>query len=194
MSESEPGIRDIQSYSYVTDTGQRINVTLVESEKVSGKNHGGRDMAVTIDVDGVNRLTCDNHFSTIGDFGLGEYMLKAVMSCLGEHLDYWIRWQEFIDVAMADEYKPPRVVVGDPEFDVRESNVAARHIEQLTDEQAWWWLTDPELTANGSTTNGGEVATHLVAVGIKKWDEWFTQNKVELDKLASEKGLTVHRH
>lgn len=171
-------IRDLRTLDYVLDDGQRVSVTMCEFESLSGKFHGGRDMSVTIDVDGVNRLTADDHYSTIADFGLGEFMLQPIMVCLGAHLASWASWQQF-QLFLDDDDRTPVVETGDV-VPVYTSNLAARHIETLDDAQAWFWVADPSL-AEGISNRGGLVGAHLAELADKVWDEWKELNK---DKLA----------
>lgn len=178
MTEQE--IRDLCTLNYVMDDGTNVSVTLCEFEKLSGKQHGGRNMSVSIDVDGVNRLTVDDHFSTIADFGIGAHSLKAVMICLGQHLSSWASWQQF-QMFLGENDLPPRVETGDP-MPVYQSNLAARHIEQLDDAQAWWWVTDPEID-DRITTKGAAIGGYLCQVADEAWEEWTTQNREAIDKL-----------
>lgn len=173
-------IKDLQSYSYDVG-GQKVTITLAEYDTKSGKSHGGYDFSVSIDVDGINRLTCDDHFSTIADFGIGEYSIRPVLQCLAAHLEYWISWQQF-QLCLQEDHLPPRVESVSAPMPIYRSNLAARHIEQLTDEQAWWWMTDSaEL---GTPEDGSTVAVFLIEQSGKAWDAFSRENKDKLRALA----------
>lgn len=180
-------VRDVQSYEYVTDGGQKVNITFAEMSTHSHKFHNGYNMSVTVDVDGVNRLSSDTHFSTIAEFGLGEQLVMAVLLCLNEHLTYWMKWQE-LQSLMAESALPPRLEVPEAIVPVYQSNLAVRHIEELTDEQAFWWCTDKEW--DGCTTDGPDgvgVQEHLLTAIEPVWFKWKTDNEIALAVLDAER-------
>lgn len=178
-------VRDVQSFEYVTDCGQRVNITFAEMSSHSGKHHNGYNMSVTVDVDGINRLSTDAHFSSIAEFGLGEHLVFSVVQCLNEHLTYWMKWQEFqhfLDgTAVPPQLEVPRAVVS-----VHQSNLAVRHIEELTDEQAFWWITDTEWEGcSGDGPDGVAVMEHLADVVDPVWTKWRESNAAALAALDS---------
>lgn len=181
-------IKDVQSYAYMLDDGQRVNVTLCEMDRPSGKHHGGSNMAVTIEVDGKSRLVADDHFSTIADFGPGEWMIHAVVDCLSRHVAYWAKWQEF-QLCISEEHQPERLEIPGATVPVHRSNAAVRHIPQLTDEQAWWWITDPEWDGCSAEDNGQAVLEYLAKVGSERFSEFSTANADRLRQLEEDRQL-----
>lgn len=131
---------NVASYNYVTDEGANVTISFYQTDEKANKSHGGYNCSVSVVVNGVTRLAVDDHFSTIGDTGLGEWMVGAVINCLKHHLESWFKFQ-MVYFYMTD--RPPLIDHGlDSMPPIQESPLAARHIEQLDDESAFWWLTE----------------------------------------------------
>lgn len=132
---------DVQVYSYVTDDGRRISVSLGAFGDLSKE----RRVDVSVTVDDVERLHASGHWVCLPTVPLGEWFVHAVMSCLCTHMSEWNMFhmiQNLLTMANAD--------------DVQMVPIDDRHISELTDGQAEWWNDD----ANDS------VVDHLIKVSL----------------------------
>lgn len=187
MKEIE--VLDLQTWAYKTGDDRVVTVSMMEKNQKKTPQSSGNVVAVTIDVDGKTVLTSDDHVSTLEQFGLGEYLIHSITHCISSHMAEWTRWQAFADrvlvPALHEESRPAEVelpselqqIMG---VSVHRSPLAARHIEQLTDEQSAWWLCDlddpnePELTAN---LNPNAVSVTLGKIGEAAWKQLEEENQ-----------------
>lgn len=118
---------DVQVYSYVTDHGRRISVTLA----TFGEIEEDRKVDVSIMVDDVEQLHSSTHWHVPPGVPLGEWLIYAIMQCLCDHMAAHCMFQllqNLLAKANADEVQ--MVPIDD------------RHIAELTDTQAEWWNGD----------------------------------------------------
>lgn len=121
---------DVQVYSYVTDTGRRISVSM----GLFGEIDKDRRVTASITVDDVERFHSTSHYNLPAGVPLGEWMGYAVICCLAKHLAGYAMWhimQGLMHMANAD--------------DVQMLPIDDRHISELTDEKAEWWTREENL-------------------------------------------------
>ena len=124
-------VPDVEVYSYVTDDGVQIQVSVA----VSGDPGKDRRASASIYVDGVERLHADTHFVLPKGVPLGEWFVKAVVNCLCRHMIGWCEYHIFnnlLSMATADDPQPL------PTDD--------RHITELTEAQSEWWSDNLEIS------------------------------------------------
>jgi hypothetical protein len=189
VSDIEPyGVLDIQMYTYPIGD-HTIGVSLIEKDVPRRHGaHGGNAVAVQVTYDDRLILSSDEHFATLGDFGLGEYLVGGITTCMTHHMKYWTTWQSFADTVLevaAPEVCPPTIDLQDLHLNgvrVHESNLAARHIEQLTDFQAAWWLqnlhdSDDDMSAIEVLSDIGRAAFSSLAEQNREWFDKEFLNK-----------------
>lgn len=118
---------DVKVYSYVTDTGRRISVSMA----LFGEIEKDRKVDVSITIDDVERLHSSTHWHIPPGVPLGEWLINGVMGCLCDHMEAYTRFQlleNLLATANADN--------------VQFIPIDDRHIAELTDEQAEWWNED----------------------------------------------------